>query len=400
MTTSTLLAPALPTAPAAPCPVRPDLRPSPTLLAAVAAGATHADRTATLVPAHDQMVTDGLFHLLVPPELGGAGATIIDWFDAAYEIARADASAAWLMAQGAVQTAVIAVSASDELVGQFFSARQTLASTSAGVVTAERHGDRYRLRNARWPYASGSSGAAYLGGLIASLDPDGKPELRMALVPASHAVIEPTWDTLGLRGTASHHINFGAEVHIPAAMTYTWPALSIERPGTLATAISYVGWMISLSAAATNLGVARHAIDAANSAAANKQRRFDSVSLAQQPPFLRGVAELHGTVDLAVAGLRALLDNLWNDAAAGIDPSPRTRARLRLAAARAVSMAADVVLAAQGLVGADALHRSSELERLGRDSQMLLHHISVNPSTREQLAQALAGTYQGPPGLI
>ena len=176
----------------------------------------------------------------------------------------------------------------------------------------------------------------------------------MALVPAHQATIEPTWDTLGLRGTASHHIDFGDEVAIPAAMTYTWPMLTIERPGTLATAIRPISWMISLSAAATNLGVARHASAAATTAAGSKQRRFDAVPVAQQATFMRGVAELHGTVDLAVAGLRALLDDLWREAGAGIAPSPQTRARLRLAAARAVSLSADVVREAQGLAGADA----------------------------------------------
>jgi indole-3-acetate monooxygenase len=401
MTTTLLPAPPANTAP----PVAPHQpgtvhRPSPALLAAVQAGAAHADATATIVAAHDQIVSEGLFHLLVPPEFGGAGATITDWFDAAYELARVDASAGWLMAQGAAQAAWIVVAGSDKLVAEFFSSRQTLASTSAAVVPAEPRGDHYRLHNARWPYASGSPGAAYLGGLIAVIDKGGAPQTRMAIVPAARAVVEPTWDTHGLRGTASHHIDFGDVVDIPAAFTFTWPQLTIKRPGTLATAIGFIGWMISLSAAATNLGVARHSIDATTTAAIHKKHRFDTVPVAQQPTFLRGIAELHGTVDLAVAGLRALLDDLWHRAEAGIEPDPETRARLRLAAATAVKTGADVVRVAQGLLGADALHRSNPLEQLGRDSQMLLHHVAVAPSTREQLANVLHGTYQGPPGLI
>jgi indole-3-acetate monooxygenase len=376
------------------------LLPSAELTAALRAGATDADLTATLVPAHDHMVADGLFHLLVPTELGGAGASITDWFDAAYQIAQVDASAGWLMAQGAVQCAAVAVAGSDELITEFFATRQTMSSTTAAVVTAERHGDSYQLRNARWPYASGSPGAAYLGGLIVAPGPAAKPQTRMALVPAARATIQPTWDTLGLRGTASHHIDFGDQVDIPASFTFSWPMLSIKRPSTLATAIRPIGWMISLSAAATNLGIARHAIEAATTAAAHKLRRFDTTPVSLQPTFLRGIAELHGTVDLAVAGLRGLLNNLWLNADAGIGPSPETRARLRLAAARAVQLGAEVVSAAQGLVGADAVHRSSELERLSRDSQMLVHHVSVSPSTREQLVNVLHGTYQGPPGLI
>jgi alkylation response protein AidB-like acyl-CoA dehydrogenase len=377
-----------------------DLRPSPVLLAAVHDGAASADETASLVPAHDQMVADGLFHVLVPTELGGGGATIVDWFDAAYELAQVDASAGWLMAQGAAQTAWIAVGGSDDLVAEFFTTRQTLASTSATAVAAERVGDRYRLRNARWPYASGSSGAAFLGGLVASRDADGTPETRMAVVRAADATIEPTWNTTGLRGTASHHIDFGDEVEVPASFTFTWPQLTVRRPGPLAAATRSIGWMISASAAVTSLGAAQHSIRAVADAAADKKHRFDTVPVAHQAPYLRSIAELHGTIDLAVAGLRALLDDLWKGAVAGISPSPETRARLRLAAAHAAMSGADVVRTAHGLLGADALHRSNVLERLGRDGQMLLHHVSISPSTREQLARVLHGTYQGPPGLI
>ena len=69
-----------------------------------------ATTTGDLVPSHDRMLDDGLFHLLVPRELGGAGGTATDWFDAGLAVAHADPSAGWIMAQGAVQNAWIAVS--------------------------------------------------------------------------------------------------------------------------------------------------------------------------------------------------------------------------------------------------------------------------------------------------
>ncbi len=374
--------------------------PGPGLLDATDAGAAQSDATATLVTVHDRMVAEGLFHLLVPPELGGSGASIIDWFDAAVAIAAADPSAGWLFAQGAVQTAWIAVAGSDALVDTFFATLQTLASTAAGDVAAEDRGDRYRLRNARWAYASGSTGAAFLGGMIRTTGPDSKPQTRMALLPAGRVTVEPTWDTLGLRGTASNHIDFGTEVDVPATFTFTWPQLTVARPSQLALAMQYALPMISLSAAATNLGAARRSIQAATVAATDKQHRFDTVPAVQQPSFLRGLADLHGSVDLATSGLRALLSQVWDRAGAGTGPDAETRARLRLAAARAVDLGADVVRGAQHLVGADALHRCTVLERLGRDSQMLLPHVTVSPSTRQQLAQVLLGTYSGPPGLV
>lgn len=375
-------------------------RPSAVLLDEIESNAATSDRNGTLVRSYDRMVADGLFHLLVPTDLGGASATVTEWFDTAVDVATADPSAGWLLAQGAAQTAWIAVAGSDDLVGEFFTTRHTLASTAAGDVTAEHRGDHYRLTNARWAYASGSSGATYLGGAVRTIAPDGAPETRMMLVPAEQATIRPTWDTLGLRGTASNHIDFGDTVDIPLERTFTWPRLTVRRAGPLACAISHTGWMITLSAAAVNIGAARRSIRAALDSAVTKKHRFDAIPLLQQSTFVRGIAELESRLELATSGLRALLDHLWDRALGGHGPDLETRARLRLAATASIDLTADIVQQSQALVGADALHRSHVLERLGRDSQMLRHHVAASPSTREQLARILLDSYDGPTSFI
>ena len=370
------------------------------LLQAVSDAAALADHTGNLIDVHDRMVADGLFHILVPRHFGGAGGTVVDWFDAAVDVAFADPAASWIMAQGAVQNAWIAVAGSPQFATEFFQRRQTIATSSAGKATAERTGDHYVVRDARWAYVSGSPGAAYLGGMVRTTADDGAPETRIVLVPAADAAIMPSWDTLGLRGTASHHIDLGEEIMVPARRTFTWPSLTITRPGPLANVAAHTLWLISLSAAAVNLGAAGRAITEATTSAEHKMHRFDTIPVIQQSPFIRGIAELHGQVELAIAGLRGLLDQLWDRAVAGHRPTNEQRARLRLAAAAAIRTGADVVREAQLLTGADALHRSHPLERLGRDTQMLLNHVVTNPSTREQLATVLLGSYQGPAAFV
>ena len=147
--------------------------PTPALLDAIRDSATAGDETGDLVPCHDLMLDEGLFHILVPRELGGAGGTATDWFDAGLAVARADPSAGWIMTQGAVQSAWIAVSADPSFCVDFFAARRTIATSSAGQATAERDGDDYLVRNARWAYVSGSQGASYLGGMVRTTRPDG-----------------------------------------------------------------------------------------------------------------------------------------------------------------------------------------------------------------------------------
>ena len=191
------------------------------------------------------------------------------------------------------------------------------------------------MRNARWAYVSGCQGAAYLGGMVRTTRPDGGPETRMVLVPAAEATIERSWDTLGLRGTGSHHVDLGDSLIVPATHTFTWPVLTITRPGTLATAAAHTLWMISVSAAAVNLGAARRALDEATASAETKLHRFDTVPVIHQSPFIRGIAELEGQVELATAGLRRLLDELWQQASTGEQPTigaacpPAARRRTR-----------------------------------------------------------------------
>src|SRR3990170_3489718 len=301
------------------------------LLEAVRETAVEADRAGNLVGCHDRMLAHGLFHILVPREFGGAGGTVVDWFDTALEVAHADPAASWILAQGAAQSAWVAAAGSDEFAAEFFRRPQTMATSSAGNATAEQHGDHYVVRNARWAYVSGCQGAAYLGGLVRTTAADGTPEGRMILVPAADATILPSWDTLGLRGTGSHHIELGEEITVPASRTFTWPRLTITRPGPLGNVAANTAWFISLSAAAVNLGAARRAIHEATASAEHKLHRFAPVPVVQQSPFIRGIAELHGRVELATAGLRALLGHLWDRAVAGERPNAELRARLRLA---------------------------------------------------------------------
>jgi alkylation response protein AidB-like acyl-CoA dehydrogenase len=374
--------------------------PSAQLLDVIRAEAAVADARASLgVEAFERMLSEGLFHILVPPELGGAGGTPRQWFDATLTIAHADASAAWIVAQGAVQNAWLAVAADDDFARDYFASRQTIATSGAGRVVAELVDGTYVVRDARWPYVSGSNFADYVGGMVMVAGLDGSLETRVVLQPVETALIRPTWDTLGLRATASNDVDLGERVEVPASHTYTWPGLTVTRPGVLANATTTVT-MISFSAAAVQLGAARRAIEVAAQSAEHKRRPLEKTPLVEQAPFIRGVAGMHGRVEAATAAMRHLLDELWSRACDGEAPDVVGRARLRLAAADAVATGADVVRTASLLVGADATHRSHPLERLTRDSQMLSHHVSVNAPSQERLGRVLLGSYDGPTGVI
>jgi alkylation response protein AidB-like acyl-CoA dehydrogenase len=374
--------------------------PSTELLDLIRADATAADERADVgAPTFARMLDEGLFHMLVPPAFGGSGGTPREWFDATLAVSQVDASAGWILAQGAVQNAWLAVAADERFARDYFVTRKTIATSGAGRVSAELVDGWYIMHGARWAYVSGSTHADYVGGMVFTTEPDGSIETRVALQPAAAATVHRTWDTLGLRATASNDVAFGGRAEVPAWRTYTWPGLTVTRPGVLANATT-VAAMISFSAAAVLLGIARRAIEVALDSAESKRRPLEKTTSAEQAPFIRDFAGMHGRVELATAGLRHLLDELWMRAVAGEAPDTIGRARLRLAAAEAVAIGAAVVQTAVLLVGADATHRTHPLERLARDSQMLAHHTSVNAPSRERLGTVLLGTYDGPPGPI
>jgi alkylation response protein AidB-like acyl-CoA dehydrogenase len=374
--------------------------PSHELLDMIKTDADAADARANLGAAtFERMMAEGLFHILVPPEFDGAGGTPRQWFDATLAVAQADPSAGWIVAQGAVQNAWIAVAADELFARDYFATRQTIATSGAGRVLAEHVDGSYVVRGGSWSYVSGCTHADYVGGMVMVAGPDGTLETRVVLQPTASATIRPTWDTLGLRATASNDVEFGECVEIPAWLTYTWPGLTVIRPGLLSNSTPTVP-MISFSAAAVMLGAARRAIEVAVESAEHKRRPLEKTSLLEQAPFIRSFAGMQGRVELATAGLRHLLDELWERAVNEETPDTIGRARLRLAAAEAVATATEVVRAAALTVGADATHRSHPLERLTRDSQMLSHHASVNGPAQERLGTVLLGSYTGPDGTI
>ena len=220
------------------------------------------------------MLDEGLFHLLVPPELGGAGGTPRQWFDATLAVAHADASAGWILAQGAVQNAWLAVAADERFATDYFATRQTIATSGAGRVVAELVDDAYVVHGAAGLTCRAAPMPTTSAAWSSSMGPTRSPETRVVLQPVEAVTIRPTWDTLGLRATASNDVDFGEHVEVPAWRTYTWPGLTVTRPGVLANATTTVA-LISFSAAAVQLGAARRAIEVALESAEHKRRPLE-----------------------------------------------------------------------------------------------------------------------------
>ncbi|TWP53708.1 acyl-CoA dehydrogenase [Lentzea tibetensis] len=359
-----------------------------------AIAAEHAaehDRDATFVrEAYDAMRAEGYLALAVPEELGGLGATIRQVCYAQAELARHDGATGLAVAMHQYLTLVQRFrrrngAADAEAVLRRVASDGIVIATSGGsdwlwpTTTAVADGDGYRI-SGRKAFCSQSPGAT----VVATCATFGDEVLHFSVPFAAEGVrIEETWDTLGMRGTASHDVVMD-DVYVPA------DKIAGRRPygefgGPLLAAVVHFAPVVG----ATYYGIAAGARDLAVEAATGGAR-------GPQPQALLGrVQRQVGLMDarLRVAwwSLMGAVDELGDDYAA----SPSTQATVMVAKREAVLAAIEVVDLAMDVLGGRAFFKRSPLERAFRDVRAGKFH----PLTPESTLSYVGKLSLGDPGV-
>ena len=154
-----------------------------------------------------------LFRMLVPRSYGGDEVSPIAFMTAIEELAKADASTAWCVAQTSV-CSTISASLKPSVAAEIFKndRRGVLAwgpSTSKNAKAVAEPGG-FRV-SGEWPFASGSRHATWLAAhsLVYEVDGNlrhdaqGEPVHKTFVVPRRSAVIKDVWHVIGLKGTGS-----------------------------------------------------------------------------------------------------------------------------------------------------------------------------------------------------
>jgi alkylation response protein AidB-like acyl-CoA dehydrogenase len=353
-----------------------------------------ADVAAEHAPRHDRdgtfpveglsaLAESGYLALVIPSQLGGEQASVAEMVLGNLELAKGDASLALVVAMhcallGRVRDAAVwpdllfdrvaheVVAARDgpgALINSLASEPE-MGSPSRGGLPATRadQAEGGFLVNGRKSFSSGSTVLRW-GVVSAAIHVDARePYLGSFLVPMSAAgvSIEPTWDTLGMRATASHTLVL-LDVFVPAdaEVPRDTPArdpLPHER-----------AW--SLTVAAVYLGVAEAARDFAFAfARSRKPTALGGRNIASLP----SIRDRAGRMDLALFEARGLLVST----ARAWDAAPSVDMQAALAAAKVIASNTAVAVAEQAmrLVGGSSMDRASPLERHYRDVRGGLHH--------------------------
>jgi alkylation response protein AidB-like acyl-CoA dehydrogenase len=330
--------------------------------------AAEHDRDATFVAeAYQAMKETGYLALAVPAELGGLGATMRQVCHAQAELAKHDGATALAVTMhlyltlmqvyrrrnGAPDAETVLRRVADEgIVIATSGGSDWLWPTTTAVAT-----DGGYVINGRKVFCSQSPGATVVA-TCAVLDDE---EVLHFSVPfaAPGVRLEETWDTLGMRGTASHDVVM-EDVFVPAdKITGTRPYGEFGAP--LMAAIVHFGPV----AGATYHGIAAGAAERAIAAVRNPGPRVH-----------RQVGLMEQKLRTSWWSLMGAINDLGDDYVAG----PDTLTTVMLAKRHAVLSAIEVVDLAMDVMGGRSFFRRSGMERAYRDVRAGTFH-PLNPET-------------------
>jgi alkylation response protein AidB-like acyl-CoA dehydrogenase len=340
----------------------------------------------------EQMREAGLFHLMLGRQFGGLGLDPVAAGRVVEAVARADGSAGWCV-MIAAQNAGFAEFLPDEEVRTVWGSGGIACGTARPIGRAVwRDGPQPGyVVSGRWPFASGSSHADWFAaecmvydGDKVRVDANGSQVSRMVLFPREAATVHQTWDTLGLRGTASN--DFSTEnTFVPAARGFQMLVTPPQRPSPFDKALP----LVFINHGTHAIGVGRGALDSAHALAASKVG-WGGVPVREVPRLQAAIAEATALVESAATYLYDRSERLLATARAGGD-EPRLRAEVRLAASNAAAASLRAVDLLHAVLATSAVFRTTPLERQFRDMHTAAAHVMIGPLTYEAAGRALLG---------
>ena len=337
-----------------------------------------------------------LARMLLPAVYGGDEVHPSVYLHTLEEVARHDGSVAWNLF----------VANSSCLI------TPTLEPDAARTIYAEPHAwmswgppDAQRARaveggyvvDGTWSFASGCRQANWMGAHCMVEEPDGSvrcnqhgtPSITTFLFPATDVTLLDTWNTLGLRGTASDSYRVDA-VFVADAFTGTREEPQNRRVAGPLFWFTQQG-LYAVGVAAVALGIAAAMLDAFHTLAQNKTPRGLS-RLADQSSIRALVARSEARLTSSRAYVVSVLDAQFESAETmGAMPVPE-RARLRLATTHAIINAIEVADEIYKAAGVSAIFRGAgPFERRFRD----IHTLSQQIQARDAHFEAVGGIMLG-----
>jgi indole-3-acetate monooxygenase len=332
-------------------------------------------------PIVEALYDAGIFKAMLPREVGGLEVEPVEWLQMVEELSRINASVGWT---AFIQSGVGLTFLDPERYERFRErggGRLILAMNLGRMAgKAVRVDGGYRI-SGRWPFASGSPFATWLGGLSAVCDPGGspvvnatgQPQILLAIWPADQARIIDTWDGLGLRGTGSGDFEI-SDIFVPDDQVnpgfYSAPVYD--------RALFRIKEMPEIGHGAHALGVASAALQAFVEAVNSKPIPGSTRHMAMGHMQAHQIA--FARADALVRAARALLHQtmraVYEDVTVNPELDMELRVRLREANIFTVRTAREAVGLVFDMAGSSAVYRGRAIEQAFRDINTAANHTN------------------------
>jgi alkylation response protein AidB-like acyl-CoA dehydrogenase len=352
------------------------------------------EREGRLPPALvEEMRSAGLFHLLLPRDLGGLEVDPVTAARVVEAVSAADGSAGWCVMIAAQNASFAGMLPKEEALtvwGNGAIVCGTANPVGRATWTMEPE-PGYRV-SGRWGFASGSSHADWFVGESMLFESDGEPRRnaagehvsRVLLFPRSEVTVYQTWNTTGLRGTASNDFSVDG-AFVPAARGFQMLVTPPQHEWALYRALP----LVFINHGAQALGLARGAIES-GIAIARRKRGWGGVPLNELARVQAAVAQATALVDSASEYFYAASQRLWDSAKAG-QADAELRARVRLATSNAAAASVQAVDIMHTAVGTAAIFAENPIERQFRDIHTAVKHVMIGQLTYEAAGRVLLG---------
>jgi alkylation response protein AidB-like acyl-CoA dehydrogenase len=316
-------------------------------------------------------------------------------------LAKADASAAWCVAQ-CCGCSVAGAYLDPDIAREIFSPADAVVAWGPlprNACAVETEGG-FRVTGS-WMFASGSRQASWLGAHCVVCGPDGAPKMgengrptdRTVLIRRSQAQIEDVWHVMGLRGTGSDNYKV-ADLFVPSAYSFTRDSDADRRekgPLYRFSILSFYG----IAFAAIAIGIARAMLDDFRRLAPNKTPQGAGQTLHENSRVQAQLAKAEAKLRSSRVYLHETLRSLWSCASAGETFSLEQRIDLRLSSTCGIQAAREVADWSYHSAGATAIFAAQPFERRFRDINTVSQQVQANESNLELAGKALMGLPTG-----
>jgi alkylation response protein AidB-like acyl-CoA dehydrogenase len=322
-----------------------------------------------------RLVAAGVFRIAMPRAWGGPEMDPLAQIELVEELARADASVAWVVMITS-DSGFYGAWLEDEVARALY---PSLDARTAGMLfpagRAHVVPGGFRV-SGQWAFGSGSLHADRLvGGCLLFEDGKprsgggGRPDWRIVYLPPGEVEILDTWRTTGLAGSGSHDYRV-QDVFVPAEHSFDVLAPP-RRTGPL---YGYHGLFFS-NLPGVPLGLARAALDELKRLAGEKRVPPLMTLLRDEYRVQEAVGEGEALLQSARAFVFDAMGDAWRTLCAGDPLSRPQRARVGLMLAHSVRAARQVVQLAYDTAGGAAIYRKSPLDRQLRDVMTVSAHV-------------------------